>query len=301
MLFIRVILIGVLTFPLSLKRFAMGIMRLGKTTAPLFSLAVLGVLGCRQAAGVLFDVPPPTPPAATTGPVVGSVLEDTVRPPIESVKDPDSIVALLPKSADGEIDWVQALQRGVVKPRGSPPGARRLLYLEGFGYDLVLGEQEYRFPHSAHVGWLTCETCHPTLVPRSGTHTSMDEIDNGKSCGVCHRAVAFSNEACSRCHQDMPPAKFTAALDTGFVMARAADSGAAGPYPPSRFTHGVHRIRYRCSACHNALFQMRAGADTLDMASMQKGASCGACHDGIAAFGIAECQRCHVTKRGPPS
>jgi c(7)-type cytochrome triheme protein len=128
----------------------------------------------------------------------------------------------------------------------------------------------------------------------------MGEIEEGKSCGACHGKVAFTPEACSRCHPAFEPAEFTPTLDTGIVLARVADAAGPGPNPPSRFAHDVHRIRYRCSACHPGLFAMRAGADTLDMASMRAGASCGACHDGRAAFGIADCGRCHVAGTAPP-
>ena len=62
--------------------------------------------------------------------------------------------------------------------------------------------------------------------------------------------------------------------------------------PEARFQHRPYETG-RCSACHNTLFSMEAGTDTLTMAEMSEGRACGACHDGDAAFGLMECNSCH--------
>lgn len=62
---------------------------------------------------------------------------------------------------------------------------------------------------------------------------------------------------------------------------------------PAYFPHWVHRIAYKCYACHDDLFPMRRGA-TPTMAAMARGESCGACHNGKVAFGVDTCHRCHV-------
>jgi c(7)-type cytochrome triheme protein len=62
---------------------------------------------------------------------------------------------------------------------------------------------------------------------------------------------------------------------------------------PAYFPHWVHRIRYKCYACHDELFPMRRGSNPT-MAAMAKGESCGACHNGKAAFGVDMCHRCHA-------
>lgn len=69
----------------------------------------------------------------------------------------------------------------------------------------------------------------------------------------------------------------------------------AGTPAPAYFPHWVHRIKYKCYACHDALFPMQRGANPT-MAAMAKGASCGACHNGKTAFGVDTCQRCHVAQ-----
>jgi len=67
--------------------------------------------------------------------------------------------------------------------------------------------------------------------------------------------------------------------------------------PPAIFPHGVHRVAYKCQACHDELFPMKAGATTVSMDEIQQGKSCGACHNDSGkisfASSFANCQRCH--------
>jgi c(7)-type cytochrome triheme protein len=69
--------------------------------------------------------------------------------------------------------------------------------------------------------------------------------------------------------------------------------GGADKIDPAYFPHWVHRIQYKCYACHDELFPMRRSANPT-MASMAKGESCGACHNSKIAFGVDTCQRCHI-------
>lgn len=65
------------------------------------------------------------------------------------------------------------------------------------------------------------------------------------------------------------------------------------------FGHNDHfkqeGIKDNCKACHNAIFNLRA-KKRFTMADMEKGASCGACHNGKASFKLDECAKCHPTK-----
>jgi c(7)-type cytochrome triheme protein len=271
------------------------------------AVLAFGGLACAQAAALVFDLPEPTPKATAEHGIQDSTAspQDTARPAIEAVESPDSVLALLPRHDDGGIDWGAALRKGIVQPRRAAPGATIPDYVEGFGYDFLMPGPDKMFdaafPHSGHVGWLACSGCHPTVFPYRGAKTSMQEIGKGQSCGVCHGKVGFSAGACSRCHAAMPHGTLTAQLDTGIVLARAVDTtqGPAALFAPSRFTHWPHRIRYRCSACHNSLFAMRAGSDTLTMEVLREGRACGACHDGRAAFTMSDCTRCHDTPAAP--
>ena len=73
------------------------------------------------------------------------------------------------------------------------------------------------------------------------------------------------------------------------------ESEAGAAFPPSIFPHWVHRVRYRCDACHDSLFTMKVGATPVTMALIAEGKVCGACHDGRRAFddSFENCSRCH--------
>jgi c(7)-type cytochrome triheme protein len=65
--------------------------------------------------------------------------------------------------------------------------------------------------------------------------------------------------------------------------------------PPAIFPHWIHRMQFKCSACHEELFKIKAGANEITMDAIQAGKSCGVCHDGKAAFesNFDTCSRCH--------
>lgn len=60
------------------------------------------------------------------------------------------------------------------------------------------------FSHIKHAKWNGCELCHPEIfgVTKGATTYSMQEIFDGKYCGLCHGKVAFPNKDCQRCHTD---------------------------------------------------------------------------------------------------
>jgi len=61
------------------------------------------------------------------------------------------------------------------------------------------------------------------------------------------------------------------------------------------FPHWAHRVRYKCYACHNDLFEMEEDANAITMKAIEAGEYCGACHNGKTAWGIGfdTCNRCH--------
>jgi c(7)-type cytochrome triheme protein len=66
------------------------------------------------------------------------------------------------------------------------------------------------------------------------------------------------------------------------------------------FSHDAHvsKAKQKCSECHYALYTTHAQHKVAGMAGMQKGKSCGACHDGKRAFGVVDqkhCEKCHVS------
>lgn len=77
------------------------------------------------------------------------------------------------------------------------------------------------------------------------------------------------------------------------------------PQPPVTFSHKSHATekKIQCPDCHMnpKLFEMKKGAakGKMKMAALNKGESCGSCHNGTKAFATKEakdCAKCHVKK-----
>jgi c(7)-type cytochrome triheme protein len=65
------------------------------------------------------------------------------------------------------------------------------------------------------------------------------------------------------------------------------------------FPHWFHRIRYRCSVCHENIFKLKAGSNDITMAKMtEHETACGKCHNGLIAWEPLECDRCHSLEPG---
>jgi len=114
----------------------------------------------------------------------------------------------MPKERFGNgIDWLKAEQQGLVKVKD---------YLEGVSIPRAKIKEPDKFnltptepnmpniilSHQKHVVWNGCELCHPEIFPvkKNAQPYSMQDIFNGKYCGVCHDTVAFPNIDCQRCH-----------------------------------------------------------------------------------------------------
>lgn len=63
------------------------------------------------------------------------------------------------------------------------------------------------------------------------------------------------------------------------------------------FSHDIHleAVGSNCEACHNKIYNIVTKKNpTYTMADMQKGKSCGTCHDGKQAFSVdKDCMSCH--------
>lgn len=67
-------------------------------------------------------------------------------------------------------------------------------------------------------------------------------------------------------------------------------------FKPVLFSHWSHRRFYTCRVCHTELgFEMRKNSTEITEDSNKSGRYCGACHDGVAAFGHTpeNCDKCH--------
>lgn len=141
------------------------------------------------------------------------------------------------------------------------------------------------FSHYLHLEKVgkNCPSCHNKLFnidpakPRtSATMKTMEE--KAASCGACHNGSrAFSVKGdCSKCH---PTRDISLDNDGGTVI----------------FSHEVHTGMYKCSECHPDIFIPKHGKNpVVTMEKMEKGDSCGTCHDGGTAFSVKEnCENCH--------
>lgn len=138
------------------------------------------------------------------------------------------------------------------------------------------------FSHAKHAESNSCDKCHTKLyaTARSKSKVSMAEMYKGKSCGACHDGKkAFDIKKCGSCH---PTA------DHKYNIKGAGNVS---------FKHSAHTGLYGCEKCHPKLYPTGQSKAKVSMKAMEKGKSCGACHNGKAAFTVAEnCATCHKTE-----
>ena len=108
----------------------------------------------------------------------------------------------------GNIDWVQALDRGLITPRVSVSGAGAMKRRSD---EIIMRNTRempwVMFPHKQHTEWLDCSNCHPEPFQENtgSNQITMDSIMRGQHCGLCHDRVAFPTFACERCHSVSHP------------------------------------------------------------------------------------------------
>jgi len=140
------------------------------------------------------------------------------------------------------------------------------------------------FPHDPHLKKLgnNCTLCHNVLFKIGGKNppVTMAEMEKGKSCGQCHNKIrAFGLNECGLCHM------------TKEIPIRIPDFGAVV------FSHKFHTPLFSCTDCHTKLFKADNTNPHVTMKQMEKGLSCGGCHDGKVAFAVTgSCTKCHAVK-----
>ncbi len=126
------------------------------------------------------------------------------RKPIEKAQNWDEAAKLLPVTL-GVPDWVKALTEGVIAPRaGIDPKTEDQAVLP-LDVELVpaAGDMfKVIFPHKSHTEWLGCPNCHTAIfqMAKGADPITMEKINAGQYCGVCHGKVAFPATTCGRCH-----------------------------------------------------------------------------------------------------
>lgn len=141
-----------------------------------------------------------------------------------------------------------------------------------------------RFSHLVHLKVFKCNDCHGAIYVGGSANTrfTMSDMEKGESCGACHDSkTAFAVTGnCDKCHLDIP-------ADVSFSIKNAGKVS---------FSHSRHRSMFACNDCHNSIFATGSASKRFTMADMEKGKSCGACHDAKTAFGVTECSKCHPLK-----
>ncbi|MFO0752524.1 MAG: cytochrome c3 family protein [Thermodesulfovibrionales bacterium] len=139
-----------------------------------------------------------------------------------------------------------------------------------------------RFNHEGHAKRSGCRECHPKLflMKTGSSRMTMAEMSKGAFCGACHNGTrAFPAEECAKCH-DMK--KFERE-----IVYKEKRAGTVV------FSHAFHTAAFSCGDCHPKLFRMRETGGKMTMEKMEKGAFCGACHNGNGASPLTDCTKCH--------
>lgn len=134
------------------------------------------------------------------------------------------------------------------------------------------------FSHDKHLKKMTCNSCHNSIYKTAGNkRTTMADMEKGKSCGACHNGKrSFALSSCTSCHPVRE--KLYQVKDAGNVS----------------FSHKVHIGMYKCNECHTGIYLPGKGNSVTSMSDMEKGSSCGTCHDSKTAFTVKEnCEKCH--------
>jgi c(7)-type cytochrome triheme protein len=130
-------------------------------------------------------------------------IHDRSDAALPSLQEPREAMAAFPIDRRGGIDWVKALDLGIINPRSDLQGNEPMATLDQDILFKDTGNMPWvKFPHIVHTKWLACENCHPEIfIPKAGANNpSMDGILAGEFCGRCHDKVAFALWICERCH-----------------------------------------------------------------------------------------------------
>lgn len=128
---------------------------------------------------------------------------DRSNPAYAQLQKANQALAGFPADRTGRVDWVSALQSGLIKPRASVRGQGSMQVLDD---DILMTNTRdmpwVLFPHAAHTQWLACRNCHDSIFEarKGATRMNMNDIFKGRYCGACHDRVAFSTFVCERCH-----------------------------------------------------------------------------------------------------
>lgn len=143
-----------------------------------------------------------------TKPLVEDRIHDPTNEAITVLQQPVAALAEFPLDRRGLVNWVKALDKGIIEPRksrdGDPYGGGEVMLEMDMNIIMTsTANMPYvKFPHLAHTRWLACSNCHPKIfIPQKDANPiNMTEVLSGQFCGRCHGKVAFPLWTCERCH-----------------------------------------------------------------------------------------------------
>lgn len=130
-------------------------------------------------------------------------IHDPHNAAISMLQDPTLALATFPRDRRQQVNWVQALDQGLISPRADLKGESKMMTMD---LDILMKNTQFmpwvKFPHLQHTKWLACQNCHPAIfVPQQDANPiTMNKVLRGEYCGVCHDKVAFALFTCERCH-----------------------------------------------------------------------------------------------------
>lgn len=194
--------------------------------AALLALAV-SLVACSSASkplmAMLFDIPPPgkepsnkpeprqprrTTPSSGPELVISKeyiALQEALAKAGAPPNWPD-IYAKLPKDDEDNIIWADALAQKLINPAADIDGKAPQPKVMDEDIELSTSGKPKRmviFSHKVHTTWLRCNNCHPAIFEKEAgaAKITMNAIDEGKYCGVCHDKVALAPNGCKGCHK----------------------------------------------------------------------------------------------------
>ncbi len=164
---------------------------------------------------ILEDSPRASTPLVSRAPLLPAdeslKFYDTLSSAFDRLQTATGALAGFPTDRFGFVDWVQALEQGLIRPRAEIDARGSMDVLD---QDVLMTDTREMpfvlFPHRPHTQWLACENCHDRIfkAEAGANDINMERIFGGEYCGVCHDQVSFSFADCERCHS-VPAAAVT--------------------------------------------------------------------------------------------
>ena len=123
-------------------------------------------------------------------------IHDPENAAINALQEPAEALSAFPRDRRGGVDWVKAIDLGIIEPRADLKGLTQMPVLD---MDIMFkdtGQMPWvKFPHIAHTKWLACSNCHPALfILKKGANTDicMDGGLDGAHWARWHANTSFA-------------------------------------------------------------------------------------------------------------